>query len=141
MRLLPLIVALAGVLTSCAADAPATNDPATNDPSATPGPGRAADGILTITAGSASGPGISIADAVNRAGQEPLLVNGALFVDPDGTVLLCDAMAESFPPQCGGTRLEVHDLDLAGMPDLQEANGVRWAEQAQILGTVTLVEG
>ena len=135
MRLL-LIVALGGVLTACGADAPTTGSR-----DVTPGPGRAADGIITVTTGSiASGPGISIAEAVNQAGQGPLLVNGSLFVDADGTVLLCDAIAESFPPQCGGTRLEVRGLDHAGVPDLQEADGVRWAEQAQILGTVTLIE-
>lgn len=133
MRIL-LILSLAGVLTACGADAPASNEPDT------PAPGRAADGILTVTAGTASGPGISIADAVNQAGQEPLLINGALFVNADGTVLLCDAIAESFPPQCGGTRLDVRGLDLSGVPDLQEANGVRWAEQGQVLGTLTLVE-
>lgn len=135
MRLL-LMVALGAVLTACGADAPTTDDPIVD-----PGPGRAADGIITVTLGQATGPGISIADAVNQAGgQDPLLVNGTLFVDPDGTVQLCDAIAESFPPQCGGTRLEVRGLDLAGVPDLQEANGVRWAEGAQILGTVTLIE-
>lgn len=136
MRRQLLTFAIAGALTACGADAPTTADP-----SATPGPGRAADGIINVTLGQATGPGITIADAVNQAGLGPLLINGSLFVDPDGTVLLCDAIAESFPPQCGGTRFEVRGLDIASVPDLQEANGVRWAEGAQILGTVTLVEG
>ena len=136
MRLLLIAAALAAVLSACGADTATSNDPG-----ATAGPGRAADGILTVTPGTGGGPGISIEDAVNQAGQQPLLVNGALFVAADGTVLLCDAIAESFPPQCGGTRLEVRGLDLAGIPDLQAANGVRWIEQTQVLGTVTLVEG
>ena len=93
------------------------------------------DGILTIAQGTASGPGISIDEAIGNAGAEPLLVNGALFIDPDGAVLLCNAIAESFPPQCGGTRLEIRGLDLASVPDLEEANGARWAEQVQLLGT------
>lgn len=131
-----LTLALAGVLVACGADTPTTADPIV-----TPGPGRAADGVINVTLGQATGPGISIADAVNQAGQEPLLVNGSLFVDPDGTVLLCDAIAESFPPQCGGTRFEVRGLDVDSVPDLEEANGVRWAEGAQVLGTVALVEG
>ena len=134
---LPLLVAL---LTACAgaADAPAT-DPgsAPTDPGAG---GRDADGVLTIEPGSAGGPGVSIEQAVGSGGDQPLLVNGALFVDPEGRVLLCDAIAESFPPQCGGLRLEVHGLDLASVPDLQEENGVQWAEQVQLLGTVTLIE-
>ncbi len=107
---------------------------------ATTGAGADADGILTIASGTAVGPGISIEEAIGNGGDGPLLVNGALFVDPDGRVLLCDAMAESFPPQCGGTRLEVHGLDIATVPEMQEANGARWVEQVQLLGTVTLIE-
>ncbi|MEA2652219.1 MAG: hypothetical protein QOI85_1940 [Chloroflexota bacterium] len=134
---LTLLVAL---LTACAATADA---PTTDPGSATPDPGvagRDADGILTIEPGSAGGPGISIEDAVGNGGDQPLLVNGALFVDPQGKVLLCDAIAESFPPQCGGLRLEVRGLDLASLPDLEEENGMRWAEQVQLLGTLTLIE-
>ena len=123
------------VLAACTStgDAPATSGPS--------GTGAEADGILNIARGStAVGPGISIDEAIGGGGGEPLLINGALVVDPNGRVLLCDALAESFPPQCGGARLEVRGLDLASLPDVQEANGVRWAEQVQLLGTVTLVE-
>jgi len=73
--------------------------------------------------------------------EAAVLVTGALFVDADGSVRLCDAIAESFPPQCGGSRLLVRGLDPATVPDLQEANGVRWAEQVQLLGTIARVEG
>ena len=122
------------VLAACTStgDAPSTSGPR--------GAGGDADGILNIAAGSAGGPGISIEDAIGNGGGEPLLINGALVVDPDGRVLLCDALAESFPPQCGGARLEVRGLDVGSLPDLQEGNGVRWAEQVQLLGTVTLIE-
>jgi hypothetical protein len=128
---LALLVLLA---TACASPA--------DSPTTTPNPdGTAdADGILTIAPGTAGGPGITIAEALGTGGGQPLLVNGALFVDQDGGVLLCDAIAESFPPQCGGLRLAVRGLDLGSLPDLEEANGVRWAEQVQLLGTVTLVE-
>ena len=122
------------LLAACASngDAPSTNGPR--------GPGGDADGILNITAGTATGPGIGIEEAIGNGGGEPLLITGALVVDPDGRVLLCEALAESFPPQCGGARLEVRGLDLTSLPDLEEGNGVRWAEQVQLLGTVTLVE-
>lgn len=100
--------------------------------------GANADGILQTEPGSAGGPGISIDDAIAQTGAGPVLVNGSLIVNPDGTILLCSAMAESYPPQCGGTRLEVRGLDLSSIPDLQEANGVRWADQAvQLFGTVS----
>ena len=131
---------LIALLAACAStgDAPSTDPGSTpNDPG---GAGQDANGILTIAPGIADGPGISIEEAIGNGGGQPLLINGALFVDPEGRVLLCDAIAESFPPQCGGLRLEVHGLDLASLPDLQEGNGVRWSEQVQLLGTVTLIE-
>ena len=133
-------IAIAITLVLLAACASTGDAPSTSGPSASSGIGADADGILNIAAGTAGGPGISIEEAIGNGGGEPLLINGALVVDPDGRVLLCDALAESFPPQCGGARLEVRGLDLASLPDVQEANGVRWVEQAQLLGTVTLIE-
>ncbi len=65
-----------------------------------------------------------------------VVVTGALFVNADGTVLLCDAIAESFPPQCAGDRIAVEGLLTSDIPDLQEANGVRWAEGVALLGSV-----
>lgn len=134
MKRLTSLLLLVVLLGACAStgDAPSTNGSG--------GPGADVDGILNIAAGTAGGPGISIEQAISNGGSEPLLVNGALVVDPDGRVLLCDALAESFPPQCGGARLEVRGLDVDSLPDLQEGNGVRWAEQVQLLGTVTLIE-
>ena len=129
------IMLLLVLLTACAS----AGDAPTTDPGSI-GAGGDADGILTVAPGTAIGPGISIEEAIGNGGAEPLLVNGALVVDPDGRALLCDALAESFPPQCGGLRLEVRGLDLGSLPDLEEANGVRWVEQVQLLGTVTLIE-
>jgi hypothetical protein len=116
----------------------AGDDPVT-DVGTTPGPaaGTQADGVLVVESGAtASGPGISVGDALEQVGSDqPLLVNGSLFVDGDGAALLCEAIAESFPPQCGGLRLEVRGLDPDGQV-LEEANGVRWAESVQLLGRV-----
>ncbi len=129
-------ILLALLLAACGGAADVSDAPVSQPPIK----GGDADGILQIAQGIADGPGISIEEAIGQAGTGPLLINGSLFVDPDGTVLLCSAIAESFPPQCGGTRLSVRGLDLESMPDLQEANGVRWAEQVQLLGTVVLIE-
>jgi hypothetical protein len=62
-------------------------------------------------------------------------VNGALIVT-GGETRLCEALAESFPPQCGGERLIVEGLDLSAF-DLTESSGVRWSDQpVQVLGIV-----
>jgi hypothetical protein len=111
-----------------------------SDPGDTPllEPSAAADPALVIVEGAAvDGPGISVPEAIASAGDVgEVLVNGNLFIDAEGTVRLCDAIAESFPPQCGGARLEVRGLDLEAVPELQEANGVRWAEGIQLFGRI-----
>jgi hypothetical protein len=82
------------------------------------------------------GPGISVAEALTHGPTDDIvLVDGALLVDADGTVLLCEALAESFPPQCSGERLTVEGLDLSTV-ELEEANGVRWAVGVVLLGSV-----
>ena len=120
--LLLLLVALAA---GCAADETPTP---TSAPPAEP--------VLVIVEGDPGGPGLSVAEALIHGPTDDIVsVTGALFVDADGTVRLCDAIAESFPPQCGGARLEVTGLDLDAL-ELDEANGVRWAESVTLLGSV-----
>ena len=124
------------LLAACAA-APETPVDDDEPPAAAPTDGGTnADAVLHIEEGSAGGPGISVTEALAFAGGEPVLVNGALFISPDGEVLLCEAIAESFPPQCGGARLFVEGLDPESIPDLEEANDVRWAESVQLFGRV-----
>jgi hypothetical protein len=120
MRLTP-VLALALALVACSTTMPA--------PSGEP--------VLVITEGSIEGPGISVAEALgHQATDDIVTVSGALFVDADGTVLLCDAIAESFPPQCGGERIRVTGLDLAAVPGLQTEGAVSWAEGVTLLGSV-----
>jgi hypothetical protein len=101
---------------------------------AAPGPANQ-QGILDVQNAHGDGPGISIEAALAKPG-EVLLVNGALFIGSDGTTWLCSLEAESYPPQCGGSRLKVLHLERASLPALQSANGVRWLDSAQLLGTV-----
>ena len=103
-------------------------------PSHAPG----SDPVLVVTDPPAGGDaGMSVAEALTHQATDDLVsVSGALFVDADGTARLCEAIAESFPPQCGGQRITVHGLDPATVPDLQEANGVRWAESVVLFGSV-----
>src|SRR5688572_19246054 len=63
------------------------------------------------TAGIGMGPGISIEEAMASDLDGPLLVNGKLLAQ-GGEFRFCDALAESFPPQCSGPQLRVEGLKL-----------------------------
>ena len=94
--------------------------------------------VLVIADGApGDGPGMTVAEALTHGPTDDLVtVTGALFVDADGTVRLCDAIAESFPPQCGGDRIVVEGLDLDDIDDIQEENNVRWSESVTLFGSV-----
>jgi len=125
-----LVLAVAAVLLvgACTVQGPG--------PAATP-PSEAA--VLVISSGNRGGgdQGMTVAEALgHRATDDLVFVTGSLFIDPDGTVRLCDAIAESFPPQCGGERIVVQGLDPSGVANLQEESGVRWAEGVTLFGSV-----
>lgn len=92
-------------------------------------------GQLTIVDAPADGPAVTVTDALSVSSDSPIGVSGALFVTADGTAYLCSAIAESFPPQCGGDRLEVEGLDVSSV-ELQAAGDVRWAESVELVGSV-----
>lgn len=83
----------------------------------------------------ASGPGISILEAMNSDLAGPLLINGFLVAEADD-VRFCSALAESIPPKCAGESLRVEGIDLSGVDGLQEAEGVSWSGQIQLLGEI-----
>ena len=96
----------------------------------------AQDIVLTSGPVSGVGPGISIPEALTTTLAGPLLVNGFLVAE-SGEVRLCEALAESLPPQCGGASLRVDGFDLTSVPGRQTADGVTWSDEPiQILGTV-----
>jgi hypothetical protein len=128
MRSIASLLILMLVLAGCAMAPPTATPPTPPD----------GEWTLVVTDGDPGDrPGISVADAFTHGPTDDIvLVTGALFVNADGSVLLCDAIAESFPPQCGGDRIAVEGLDLATVADLQEEDGVRWAESVTLLGSV-----
>jgi hypothetical protein len=81
------------------------------------------------------GGALTVAEALESELDEPLLVEGALVAVAD-EVRLCSALAESFPPQCGGPSLPVQGLDLETVEGLAREGVVAWAESASVLGTV-----
>lgn len=97
-------------------------------------------GSGTTANGSAPAPGksLSIAEALASTAEGPLLVEGFLVAPGGGEVRLCSALAESYPPQCGGPSLVVVGLDLStieglvstSQPDLAQ---VSWTETAIVI--------
>ena len=82
------------------------------------------------------GPGISIGEALTSDLKGPLLINGQLHVQ-NGRARLCEALAESFPPQCAGRFLVVEGLNLMTIDGLTSEGSVTWSDQTvQVLGTV-----
>lgn|SRR5512134_2878143 len=83
------------------------------------------------------GPGISIEEALETDSDEPLLVNGNLLV-VNGEPRLCSALAESFPPQCGGASLLITGLDLSQIDGLIVEGDVMWTDRPiQLAGVVS----
>jgi hypothetical protein len=64
--------------------------------------------------------------------DDPQLVTGNLLVQ-GGEARLCSALAESFPPQCGGPSLLVNGLDLETVAGLTTEGDVSWTDHTIIL--------
>lgn len=106
------------------------------------GESAADDATTTIPDGGrvAVGDPISVEDALDSDGR--VLVSGYLFVLEDGTVILADAILESYPPQPGGATIVVEGFAVEGMA-LEEPPAdsgyarVKWTDEPfEVLGTV-----
>jgi hypothetical protein len=145
--LLALIAVMA--LAACSPSASDSADPSEGAPSAEPSASEAAAAAGTITlpddGAAVDGPGISITEALETAGPEPLLVNGTLLQDADGNLWFCEALSDDSPRACEGTYLAVEnfpedapelDPENADVTGLQEEDGVIWLEDHQLYGVV-----
>jgi hypothetical protein len=59
--------------------------------------------------------------------EGPAAVTGSLLANGDD-VRLCAALAESFPPQCGGGSIAVVGLDLDSLDGLTTEGDVTWSD-------------
>jgi hypothetical protein len=123
-RLVPSLI-LVALLAACGGD--------DDDPSVV---GDAAGTDAAVSGAAPADGGLTVAEALASDLDEPLMVAGYLFVDGDA-VRLCDAIAESHPPQCGGAALRVVGLDVSTIDSLQRDGDRGWTEQRiSILGEV-----
>ena len=120
-RLVALLAATTLVLAACgggeadpAQPSDVGNAPTTQAPETGGDTPLADDAGGTIMAG--MGPGISVADLLAATIDGPFLVNGYVFVGTDGSVIISDAIAESYPPQPAGAQVPVESVDLMQLP-------------------------
>ncbi|HSK98031.1 MAG TPA: hypothetical protein VK891_15510 [Euzebyales bacterium] len=54
-----------------------------------------------------------------------------------GVTLLCEMLAETFPPQPGGAQMLLDDLDIAAVADTQSAGDTTWtSDQRAVTGII-----
>jgi hypothetical protein len=86
-------------------------------------------------AGSPAG-AVFIEEAIDAGSDEAQLVSGNLLALGE-EVRLCSALAESFPPQCGGASLLVEGLSLGDVDGLITEGDVSWTDRPiELLGVV-----
>lgn len=104
---------------ACLVGEPDCNDTPGGEPTDLPPPGDDSGEPLPAA--------MPIADAVTATG--PVAVNGFLVV-VDGEARICEALAESFPPQCGGASVTITSYDQVDPDDLQNEGEVTWTDYA-----------
>jgi hypothetical protein len=67
----------------------------------------------------APGGELSVADAVEQPDGTQVTVLGYVFQPEEGATIMCDLLAESFPPTCSGPTLTTDGLDVSSLPGLQ----------------------
>ena len=114
-------------------------------PAESPSDEREVAGTITVAEMAFSGPGGTIQQALDAgdSGETPNLVNGVLFLDTDGTIYLATSVSDESVPTFEGPMLEVLNMDNAGeswdmanadLIGLEEANGIVFKPEAQVLG-------
>jgi hypothetical protein len=123
---------------------------APSEPAAPADEQREVAGTITVAEMAFSGPGGTIAEALANGptGDEtPTLVNGVLFLDTDGTVYLATSVSDTAAPTFEAPMLEVLNIENDGpswdmanaeLLGLEEANGIVFRQQSQILGFLDL---
>lgn len=128
LTLIGVAVILAIVAAACAgAEEAETDGPAGGLPLAPPS---------DLSTGFIIDGGISVDEALADEGTEALAVSGFVVI-VEGESRLCTLLAESFPPQCGGSSLVIENPEaLVDLPLVEEGN-TQWSNDVVVLlGTV-----
>lgn len=138
VRYVAVLGVLALMMAACGSDEPTSNLPINN--AAAGGDGLSAATCLPeepncedtfVDSGEPTGPpsaGVQVATVVNTDIDGGFVVVGFYFAD-DGGVRLCEALAESFPPQCGGPSILFDNTAGVDLGVLSIEQGVTWSDQ------------
>ena len=80
--------------------------------------------VLMIACGSSDSDNAGVTEisqALAAAEGSETSASGFLIADRDGLVRLCSQLLESFPPQCGGDRIDLPGFDASSVPGTQRA--------------------
>jgi hypothetical protein len=75
---------------------------------------------------------MSVSEALETDAAGLIAVRGFLVADAGGS-RLCELLAESLPPQCGGASIEMTSLDGVDPDSIEEAQGVQWTDDLVIV--------
>ena len=102
-------------------------------PTTGPGDGAASSGMTVDD-------GLSVSEAIAYEGSQPVAVHGHV-VRTSESAQLCEVLAESYPPQCGGANLILVNPNATDDLTLLEDGDVQWSPDIVVLiGTVTGTE-
>jgi hypothetical protein len=73
------------------------------------------------------GGGLTVAEALETDAAGVIAVTG-FYVDTGSGPMLCDALAESFPPQCGGASIPLADISPVDPESIQTNQGTSWSD-------------
>lgn len=92
------------------------------------GPDVDSDAGSVVSGGMPVDGGLSVPEALTTELTSAIAVQGFLFDDGTGA-RLCEALAESYPPQCGGASIPVTGYEEATTIPLSNAQDVIWSDQ------------
>jgi hypothetical protein len=119
------------VLAVCAPDYPDCEDTIVVTGDETGGPTPTAPD-QPVSSGFVVGTGLTITEALAYEGTEPIAIGGFVFTTADGT-LLCELLAESLPPLCGGATVTVLNPETLSNFVLIEERGTQWSSDPVVV--------
>jgi len=84
------------------------------------------------SAGMPAGRGLSISEALETDPTGPISVHG-FYVDNGSGPMLCEVLAESFPPRCRGASIPLADLSAVDPDSIQTSQGTSWTDDEVFL--------